>query len=151
MHFNALHSLTQPCMTAYCLCHNTYDPGILPGCANQCILGDMYLRSSLSRKQHLHVRQPAMARLLACRLDHLRNCTSVVSLCRVLFDTAFKHGKGSGTSYIGVYKCHEQLEMHGIPGVMRGHTCSSCNLFYDGGCFSKIVISHQDSITSFEQ
>jgi len=50
MHFNALRSLTQPCMTAYWLYHNTYDPGISPSSANQCILGDMYLRSNLPRK-----------------------------------------------------------------------------------------------------
>jgi len=29
----------------YCICHNTYDPGISPGSANQCILGDVCLRS----------------------------------------------------------------------------------------------------------
>ena len=49
MHFNALRGLTQPCLTAYCILHITYDPGISPGSANQCILGDMYLRSNLSR------------------------------------------------------------------------------------------------------
>ncbi len=38
------------CMTAYCIHHNTYDPGISPGSANQCILGDVYLRSNLSRE-----------------------------------------------------------------------------------------------------
>ncbi len=27
-----------------------YDPGILPGCANECILGMVYLRSNLLRK-----------------------------------------------------------------------------------------------------
>ncbi len=42
-------NLTQPCMTAYCLYHNIYDPGISPDSANQCILG-VYLRSNLSRK-----------------------------------------------------------------------------------------------------
>ena len=42
MHFNALRSLTQPCMTAYCIHHNTYDSGISPGSANQCVLGDVY-------------------------------------------------------------------------------------------------------------
>ncbi len=50
MHFNALRSLTQPCMTAYWLYHSTYDPGTSPGSANQCILGDVYLRSNLPRK-----------------------------------------------------------------------------------------------------
>ena len=50
MHFSALRGLTQPCLTAYCILHITYDPGISPGSANQCILGDMYLRSNLSRK-----------------------------------------------------------------------------------------------------
>ncbi len=47
---NALRSLTQPCRTAYCPNHSTYDPCISPGFANQCILGDMYLRSNLSRE-----------------------------------------------------------------------------------------------------
>ncbi len=42
--------IAQPCMTAYCICHNTDDPGISPGSANQSILGDVYLRSNLSRK-----------------------------------------------------------------------------------------------------
>ena len=51
MHFSALRGLTQPCLTAYCILHITYDPGISPGSANQCILGDMYLRSNLSRKR----------------------------------------------------------------------------------------------------
>ena len=133
MHFNALRSLTQPCMTAYCFYHNTYDPGISPGSANQYILGDMYLRSSLSRKQHLHARQLTMACLLACRLEYLRNCTAVVSLCHVLFATAWQ---GLWHIICCVYKCQEQLEMHGIPGMMCGQTCSNCNLFYDGGCFS---------------
>ena len=50
MHFTGLRSLTQPCMTAYCIHHNTYDPGNSPGFANQCILGDVYLRSNLSRE-----------------------------------------------------------------------------------------------------
>ena len=35
------------CITAYCIHHNTYDPGIPPGSANQCIPGDVYLRSNL--------------------------------------------------------------------------------------------------------
>ncbi len=29
---------------------NTYDPGVSPGFANQCILGDMYLTSNLLRE-----------------------------------------------------------------------------------------------------
>ncbi len=53
MHFTALRSLIQPCMTAYCIHHNTYDPGISPGSASQCIVVDVYLRSSLSRKRML--------------------------------------------------------------------------------------------------
>ena len=31
--------------------HNTYAPGILPGSANQSILGDVYLRFNLPSKQ----------------------------------------------------------------------------------------------------
>ena len=54
IHFSALRSLTQPCLTAYCVLHITYDPGISPGSANQCILGDVYLRSNLSGNQHIH-------------------------------------------------------------------------------------------------
>ena len=64
MHFKALRNLTQPCMTAYCTQHNTYDPGISPGSADQCILGDVYLRSNLSRK-HL-----ALARLSNIVFEH---------------------------------------------------------------------------------
>ncbi len=30
--------VTQSCMTAYCLYHKTYDPGISPDYANQCIM-----------------------------------------------------------------------------------------------------------------
>ncbi len=56
MQFTALRSLTQPCMTAYCIHHNTYDPGISPGAANQCILGDVYLRSYLSRELNVYER-----------------------------------------------------------------------------------------------
>ena len=37
-------------MTAHCLYYHTYDPGISPGSANQCMLGDMYLTSNLLRK-----------------------------------------------------------------------------------------------------
>ncbi len=51
MHFNALRSLTQPCMTAYWLYHNTCDPGTSPGSAIQCILADVYLRSNLPRER----------------------------------------------------------------------------------------------------
>ncbi len=56
MHFNALRGLTQPCMTVYCIYHNTYDPGILPGSANQYILGDMCLRSNaIKNRKFLHL------------------------------------------------------------------------------------------------
>ena len=60
MHFNALRSLTQPYMTAYWLCHNTYDPGTSPGSANQYILEDVYLRSNLPRKRHAVLFWPAV-------------------------------------------------------------------------------------------
>jgi len=52
MHFNASHSLTQPLLD--CMLYLTqylYDPGTLPTSANQCILGNVYLRSNLSREQ----------------------------------------------------------------------------------------------------
>jgi len=50
MHFNASRSLTQPLLD--CMLYLTqylYDPGILPSSANQCILGNVYLRSNLPR------------------------------------------------------------------------------------------------------
>ncbi len=50
MHFNALRSLTQPCMNAHWLHHYTYDSGTSPGSANKCIFGDVYLRSNLPTK-----------------------------------------------------------------------------------------------------
>ncbi len=34
-------------MTAHCLYQNTYDPGISPGSANQCILGEVYQISEI--------------------------------------------------------------------------------------------------------
>jgi len=49
MRFNALSSLTQPCMTACCILHNTYDPGISLGSANQCILGDVFEVQSIKQ------------------------------------------------------------------------------------------------------
>ncbi len=33
------------------LMQHLYDPGILPSCANQCILGKVYLRSNFSRRE----------------------------------------------------------------------------------------------------
>jgi len=36
-------------MTAYLVSYIIHDPGTSPGCANECILGDVYLRSNLSR------------------------------------------------------------------------------------------------------
>jgi len=47
MHFNASRSLTQPLLD--CMLYLTqypYDPGTLPSSANQCILGNVYLRSN---------------------------------------------------------------------------------------------------------
>ncbi len=44
---NASRSLTQP--HDWILYQTLYDPGIIPGYANQCILGNMHLRSNLSR------------------------------------------------------------------------------------------------------
>ncbi len=39
-----------------------YDPGTLPSSANQCILGNVYLRSNLSRKHnHLDVSEAIIA------------------------------------------------------------------------------------------
>ena len=54
------------CMTAYCIYHITYDPGISPGSTNECILGDvyMYLRSKLSR---------SLGRLVSIGLLNLSN------------------------------------------------------------------------------
>ncbi len=55
MHFSASRSLTQPLFDCMCILYLTltqypYDPGTLPGSADQCILGNVYLRSNLSRK-----------------------------------------------------------------------------------------------------
>jgi len=51
MHSNASRSLTQPLLDCMLyLTHYLYDPGTLPSSANQCILGNVYLRSNLSRK-----------------------------------------------------------------------------------------------------
>ena len=36
---DAFYCIAQPCMTAYCIHHNTFDPGTSPGSANQSILG----------------------------------------------------------------------------------------------------------------
>ncbi len=50
MHSNASRSLTQPLLD--CMLYLTqylYDPGNLPSSANKCILGNVYLRSNLSR------------------------------------------------------------------------------------------------------
>ena len=60
MHFNASHSLTQPLLGCIHILYLTltqypYDPGTLPSSANQCILGKVYLRSSLSKKQCMQV------------------------------------------------------------------------------------------------
>ncbi len=79
MHFNALRSLTQPCMTAYCIRRNTYDPGISPGSANQCILEDVYLRSNLSRKDNNWSSEPTTKK----KTDSLTVCTSVPGKTRL--------------------------------------------------------------------
>ncbi len=52
--FNAARSLTQPLLDCILyLTQHPYDPGTLPSSANQCILGNVYLRSNLSRKLYL--------------------------------------------------------------------------------------------------
>ena len=56
MHFSASRSLTQPllgCILYPTLTQYPYDPGTLPSSANQCILGNVYLRSNLSRKRYV--------------------------------------------------------------------------------------------------
>ena len=68
--YGPLHLCTNVCMQFNILCrnliscnyHNTYNPGLVPGSANQCILEDIYLRSDLLRKpyQHDHVKQLVM-------------------------------------------------------------------------------------------
>jgi len=56
MPFNACKALRSQhsleCSHVCCVYHNTYDPGISPG--NQCIFGDMYLRSKLSGEPGTH-------------------------------------------------------------------------------------------------
>ncbi len=53
MHFKARQCIAQPDTTLHdCTLYLTrclYDPGILPGSAHQCALGNMYLGSELSR------------------------------------------------------------------------------------------------------
>ena len=44
----AFYCIVQPCMTAYCLYHNTYDPGISPELCKSVYPWDMHLRSNLS-------------------------------------------------------------------------------------------------------
>ncbi len=55
-------------MTACCILHNTYDPGNSLGSANQCILGDVYLRSNLSSKvlPHAIMYRTATVLLVKC-------------------------------------------------------------------------------------
>ena len=51
MHLNASRSLTQPLLD--CMLYLTqylYNPVTLPSSANQCILGNVYLRCNLSRQ-----------------------------------------------------------------------------------------------------
>ena len=54
MHFSALRSLIQPLLD--CMLYLTqylYDPDILPSSANQCILGNVSLRSNPERKRQV--------------------------------------------------------------------------------------------------
>ena len=53
MHFETLCSLRQPCMTAHCTI--LYEPGILPGSVNQCISGNVCMRSASSRNCTLKI------------------------------------------------------------------------------------------------
>ncbi len=56
MNFSASRSLPQPlfdCILYLTLTQYPYDPGTLPGSADQCILGNVYLRSNLSWKVRL--------------------------------------------------------------------------------------------------
>jgi len=58
MHFSALRSLTQPlldCRLYLTLTQYPYDSGTLPSSANQCILGNVYLRFNLSRNPPVSV------------------------------------------------------------------------------------------------
>ena len=58
---------------------NTYDPGVSPGFANQCILGGMCLRSNLSKEANLVVDIVSMV-LGSRRWDLRLDCTG----CRKL-------------------------------------------------------------------
>jgi len=62
MHFSASRSLTQPLLDCMRILYLTltqypYDPGTLAGSADQCILGNVYLRSNLSREQAVRAHQ----------------------------------------------------------------------------------------------
>ena len=80
MQFTALRSLRQPCMTAYCIHHTTYDPGVSPGSANQCVPGDVYLRCTLSRKW--------ICRILQCLAVWVRTIKLILGLLDIPSMTA---------------------------------------------------------------
>ncbi len=68
MHFSASRSLTQPlldCILYLTLTQYPYDPGTLPSSANQCILGNVYLRSNLSRELNLSL-APELQSIVRC-------------------------------------------------------------------------------------
>jgi len=44
MHLMAMRSLTQLCLTGYCINYHNHNPGVSLGSANQCIFGKVYLR-----------------------------------------------------------------------------------------------------------
>ncbi len=82
MHFSALRSLTQPlldCILYLTLTPYPYDPGTLPSSANQCILGNVYLRSNLSRKWF----QTVPGKTLASLTEPCRSMQSVHCLCKL--------------------------------------------------------------------
>ena len=69
MHFNAFQCIAQPNTVLHdCILYlpQYYDPGISPGSANQCILGGVYLRSNLSRKQQYNSLQSQQSTCITC-------------------------------------------------------------------------------------
>ena len=48
-HFHSWRNVTQPCLMKQCIWCNLCDPGILPSSANKCVLGNVYLRSNVTR------------------------------------------------------------------------------------------------------
>ena len=102
MHFNACQCIVQPntallgCIL--CLTQYLYDPGILPGSTDRCILGNVYLRSDLpikpccSRVYHLCT---SVSLLLHMMRAHTQ---AVISSAHAILETLCVHGNSCHAS-----------------------------------------------------